>query len=66
MAFYVVYNIISKIIFRYRYKNNFGVELLLFTKQCHAQNGDDACDGAYFVNFLNDSELLDLESAFNH
>ena len=28
------YNIISKIVLRYRYKNNFGVELLLFTKQC--------------------------------
>ena len=27
MEFYVVYNIISKIIFRYRYKNNFGVEI---------------------------------------
>ena len=30
------------------------------------KNGEDACDGAYFVNFLNDSELLDLGSAFNH
>ena len=30
------------------------------------KNGEDACDGAYSVNFLNDSELLDLESAFNH
>ena len=67
MEFYAIYNIISKIVFRYRYKNNFGVELLLFIKQCHAQkNGEDACDGAYFVNFLNDSELLDLGSAFNH
>ena len=56
MEFYVVYNIITKIVFRYRYKNNFGVELLLFTKQCHAQNGEDAYDGAYFMNFLNDSE----------
>ena len=30
------------------------------------KNGDDACDGAYSVNFLNDSELFDLGSAFNH
>ena len=30
------------------------------------KNGEDACDGAYSVNFLNDSELLDLGSAFNH
>ena len=66
MAFYAVYNIMSKIVFRYRYKNNFGVELLLFTKQCHAQNGEDACDGAYLVNFLNDYELLDLGYAFNY
>ena len=29
-------------------------------------NGEDACDGAYSVNFLDDSELLDLKSAFNH
>ena len=65
MEFYAVYNIITKIVFRYRYKNNFGVELLLFTKQCHAQNGEDTCDGAYSMNFLNDSELLDLGFAFN-
>ena len=45
-------------------QNNFGVELLLFTKQCHAQNVEDACDRAYSVNVLNDSELLDLGSAF--
>ena len=67
MAFYAVYNIISKIVFKYRYKNNFRVELLLFTKHCHTKkNGEDACDGAYSVNFLDDSELLDLGSAFNH
>ena len=30
------------------------------------KNGEDACDGAYSVNFLNDFELLDLGSAFNH
>ena len=30
------------------------------------KNGEDACDGAYFVNFLDDSELLDLGSVFNH
>ena len=30
------------------------------------KNCEDACDGAYSVNFLNDFELLDLGSAFSH
>ena len=30
------------------------------------KNGEDACDGVYSANFLNDSKLLDLGSAFNH
>ena len=30
------------------------------------KNGEDACDEAYSVNFLNDSEFLDLGSAFDH
>ena len=30
------------------------------------KNGEDVCDGAYSVNFLNDSELLDLGFAFDH
>ena len=30
------------------------------------KNGEDASDGAYSVNFLNDSELLDLGSGFNY
>ena len=30
------------------------------------KNGENACDGAYSVNFLNDFELLDLGSTFNH
>ena len=30
------------------------------------KDGKDACDEAYSVNFLNDSKLLDLGSAFNH
>ena len=38
----------------------------LFTKECHVQNGEDACNGAYFVNLLDDSELLDLGSVFKH
>ena len=38
----------------------------LFTKQCHVQNGEDACNEAYSVNLLDDSELLDLGSAFKH
>ena len=66
MAFYAVYNIMSKIVIKYEYKNDFGVELLFFTKQCHVQNGEDACNGAYSVNLLDDSELLDLGSIFKH
>ena len=30
------------------------------------RNGVNAYAGAYSVNFLDDSELLDLRSAFNH
>ena len=30
------------------------------------KNGEDACDRANSMNFLNDSELLDLGSSFNH
>ena len=30
------------------------------------KNGEDVCDEAYSVNFLSDSELLDLGFAFNH
>ena len=30
------------------------------------KNCDDACDGAYSVNFLDDSEFLDLGFVFNH
>ena len=29
------------------------------------KNGEDACDEAYSVNFLNDFELLDLGSDLN-
>ena len=29
------------------------------------KNGEDACDEAYSMNFLNDSELLDFGFAFN-
>ena len=29
------------------------------------ENDENACDRAYSVNFLDDFELLDLESAFN-
>ena len=30
------------------------------------KNDEDACDGAYFVNLLNDFEFLDLGSTFNY
>ena len=66
MAFYAVYNIISKIVFRYRYKIISKLNSFLFTKYVMLKNSDNACDKAYFVNFLDDSELLDLGSAFNH
>ena len=66
MAFYAVSNIMSKTVIVYKYKNNFGVELLLFTKQCHVKNDEDACNRAYSMNLLDESELLDLGSAFNH
>ena len=50
--------------FNYRYKNNFEVKLLLFTNTVKKKiYSEDACDGAYSVNSLNDSELLDLKSA---
>ena len=67
MEFYAVYNIISKIILRCRYKKIIS-ELNSFCLQTNVmlKNGEDACDGAYFVNFVNESELLDLGSTFNH
>ena len=44
------------------------LELNSFCLQNNAmqKNGEDVCDRAYSVNFLNDSELLYLGSAFNH
>ena len=30
------------------------------------KNDEDVYDGAYSMNFLSDSELLDLGSTFNH
>ena len=30
------------------------------------KNGENVCNEAYSLKFLNDSELLDLGSAFNH
>ena len=38
----------------------------LFTKECHVQNGEDACNGAYSVNLLDDFEFLDLVPAFKY
>ena len=63
MAFYAVYNIISKIVFNYRYKNNFEVNFFCLQNTVMQKYSEDACDGAYSVNSLNDSELLDLGSA---
>ena len=66
MEFYAVYNIISKIVFRYRYKIISGLNSFCLQNNVMLKNGEDACDGAYSVNFLNDSELLGLGSAFNN
>ena len=68
MEFYAVYNIISKIVYEYRYKNNFEVELpFVYKKKYHVKkNGEDECEGAYSVNFLDDSELLEPGSTFDH
>ena len=66
MAFYSIYNIISKIIIRYRYKIILELNSFCLQNNVMLKNGEDACDEAYSVNFLNDSELLDLGSAFNH
>ena len=66
MALYAFYDIISKIVFKYRYKIMSELNSFCLQNNVMLKNGDDACDGAYSVNFLSDSELLDLGSAFNH
>ena len=48
------------------YKNNLELNSFCLQNNVMLKNGGDACDGAYSVNFLNDLELLDLGSAFNH
>ena len=66
MTFYAVYNMISKIVFRYRYKIISELNSFCLQNNVMLKNGEDVCDGAYSVNFLSDSELLDLGSAFSH
>ena len=66
MAFYVIYNIIFKIVFRYRYKIISKLNSFCLQNHVMLKNGEDVCEGAYSVNFPSDSELLDLGSAFNH
>ena len=66
MAYYVIYNMTSKTVFRYRYKIILELNSVCLQNNVMLKNGEDACDGAYSVNFLNDSELLDLGSTFNH
>ena len=63
---YTVYNIISKITFRYRYKIISELNFFCLQNNVMLKNGEDAYDEAYSVKFLNDSELLDLGSALNH
>ena len=66
MASHAVYNIISKIVFRYRYKIISELNSFCLQNNVMLKNGEDVCDGAYSVNFLSGSELLDLGSAFNY
>ena len=66
MAFYAVYNIISKIVLDIGTKIISELNSFCLQNNVMLKNAEDACDGAYSVNFLNDSELLDLGSAFNH
>ena len=55
-----------QIVFRYRYKIISELNSFCLQNNVMLKNGENACDGAYSVNFLNDYELLDLGSAFNH
>ena len=66
MAFCAIYNIISKIIFIYRYTKIISELNSCLQNNVMLKNGDDACDGAYSVNFLNEYKFLDLGSAFIH
>ena len=66
MTFYVVYNIISEIYLYIGTKIISELNSFVYKTMSCSKNGEDACDRAYSMNFLNDSELLDLGSAFNH
>ena len=66
MAFYAFYNIISKFVFNIGTKIISELNSFCLQNNVMLKNGEVACDGAYFVNFLNDSEHLDLGSGFNH
>ena len=60
------HNIISKIVLRYKYKIISELNSFCLQNNVMLKNGEDVCDGAYSMNFLSDSELLDFRSAFNH
>ena len=66
MTCYAVYNMISKIIFKYGTKIILELNSFCLQNNVMLKNGEDVCDRAYFVNFLNDSELLNLGFTFNH
>ena len=65
MAFYVVYNIISKSYSDIGTKKISELNSFCLQNNVMLKNCEDVCDGAYSVNFLSDSELFDLGSAFN-
>ena len=56
----------SKIVFKYRYKIIYELNSFCLQNNVMLKNGEDVFNGAYSMEFLNDSELLDLGSAFNH
>ena len=66
MVFYAIYNIISKSYLDIGTKVISELNSFCLQNNVMLKSGEDACDGAYSMSFLNDFELLDLESAFNH
>ena len=60
MIFYAVFYIISKIVLDIGTKLISELNSFCLQNNVMLKNGEDVCDGAYSMNFLNDSELLDL------
>ena len=66
MAFYFVYNIISKTYSDIGTKIISELNSFCLQNNIMLKNGEDAFDISYSVNLVNESELLDLRSAFNY